>query len=68
MTEEKARREGSGLTGSCELSSVPVTQWSPLLGNTRSHLAEWGKEAVDESGVDSSRPRVACIGGLKGKE
>lgn len=47
------------------LSSVPVTQWSPLSGNPHSHLVEW-EEFVDESGVDSSRLRVACIGGLKG--
>lgn len=65
------RREGMGRRlrpnkGYCELNLVPVTQWSPLLGNTHSHLAEWGKEPVDESEVDSSRIRVACIEGLKG--
>ena len=46
------------------LNSVRYPVESPL-GNPHSHLVEW-EEFVDESGVDSSRLRVACIGGLKG--
>lgn len=66
VTEGREGRERRLRTdrGYCELNSVPVTQWSPLLGDYFLPSGWTGEGVMNQEWIP--RLRVACTGGLQG--